>query len=71
MILPNKTITIKESSLYKAALLIPKISNHMTVVDLYESNRKLFFDIPEFIDALDILFASGRIELDDGVLKIA
>ncbi|HIF9080119.1 ABC-three component system middle component 7 [Photobacterium damselae] len=73
MIVPNKIISIDESVIYKAAKLLPKINNDVQISELYTKNKRLFIDIPDFIDALDVLFALNKIDvdLDNGVIKIA
>lgn len=73
MIMPNKIIAIDESGIYKAAKLMSKIDGDIDVTALYINNRKLFSDIPDYIEALDILFSLKRINLDlnNGVIKIA
>ncbi|WP_373417455.1 ABC-three component system middle component 7 [Vibrio parahaemolyticus] len=40
---------------------------------MYSKNKRLFADIPDYIEALDILFALKKIDLDlnNGVIKIA
>ncbi|HIF9213306.1 TPA: ABC-three component system middle component 7 [Photobacterium damselae] len=71
MIVPNKIISIDESVIYKAAKLLPKINNDVQISELYTKNKRLFID--NFIDALDVLFALNKIDvdLDNGVIKIA
>ncbi|HIF9182189.1 TPA: ABC-three component system middle component 7 [Photobacterium damselae] len=73
MIVPNKIISIDESVIYKAAKLLPKINNDVQISELYTKNKRLFIDIPDFIEALDVLFALNKIDvdLDNGVIKIA
>ncbi|BBM67079.1 MULTISPECIES: ABC-three component system middle component 7 [Vibrionaceae] len=73
MIVPNKIISIDESVIYKAAKLLPKINNDAQISELYTKNKRLFVDIPDFIEALDVLFALNKIDvdLDNGVIKIA
>ncbi|GAA0785578.1 MULTISPECIES: ABC-three component system middle component 7 [Pseudomonadati] len=73
MIVPNKIISIDESVIYKAAKILPKIDGITQVTTLYSKNKRLFVDIPEFIEALDVLFALNKIELNinNGVIKVA
>ncbi|MFV8412774.1 MULTISPECIES: ABC-three component system middle component 7 [Vibrio] len=73
MIVPNKIISIDESVVFKAAKLLSKLDDTNDVLDLYSKNKKLFFDIPEYIEALDVLFVLKKIDLDlnNGVIKIA
>ncbi|MDC5853808.1 ABC-three component system middle component 7 [Vibrio europaeus] len=73
MIVPNKIISIDESVVFKAAKLLSKLDDTNDVLDLYSKNKKLFVDIPEYIEALDVLFVLKKIDLDlnNGVIKIA
>ncbi|EPQ8524470.1 ABC-three component system middle component 7 [Vibrio vulnificus] len=73
MIVPNKIISIDESVVFKAAKLLSKLDDTNDVLDLYSKNKKLFVDIPEYIEALDVLFVLTKIDLDlnNGVIKIA
>jgi hypothetical protein len=73
MLTPNKTISINESCLYRSALLLSKLKGEIAVEELYKSEKKIFLDIPDFIDALDLLFILGKIVLDeeDGAIRHA
>lgn len=73
MIVPNKIISIDESVVFKAAKLLSKLDDINDVLELYSKNKKLFIDIPEYIEALDVLFVLKKIDLDlnNGVVKIA
>ncbi|NIH22110.1 ABC-three component system middle component 7 [Providencia heimbachae] len=73
MILPNKTIKISESSIFKATKIFPHIKNNISPFELYKITKKYLIDIPDFIQALDILFILEIIELDseNEVIKIA
>ncbi len=73
MLAPNKIISIGESCLYRAALLLPRLKDGVGVVELYKSEKRMFLDLADFIDTLDLLFILGRIVLDEngGVIKHA
>jgi len=73
MLVPNKVISINESGIFKAAKLLEKIENEILVTDLYTKFKRDFIDIPDYINALDILFILQKIDLDieNGVIKIA
>ncbi|MEZ8311100.1 ABC-three component system middle component 7 [Vibrio splendidus] len=73
MIVPNKIISIDESVVFKAARLLSKLDETNDALDLYSKNKKLFIDIPEYIEALDVLFVLKKIDFDlnNGVIKIA
>jgi len=73
MLVPNKTISINESCIYKSALLISRFKGDISVEELYKSEKRLFFDMSDFVDALDLLFVLGKIVLDEenGVIRYA
>jgi hypothetical protein len=73
MLVPNKTISVNESCLYRSALLLSKFEGEIPVVELYQSEKKMFLDISDFIDVLNLLFILGKVVLDEGngVLKHA
>lgn len=71
MLVPNKTISIEESSLYKACLLLEIIESPIELIELYQTNKKLFLDISSYIDALDMLYVLGKIEVKEGVVQFA
>jgi hypothetical protein len=73
MLVPNKVISISESCIYRSALLLQKINGEVSVDGLYQVEKKLFFDMSDFIDALSLLFVLGKIVLDEenGVVKHA
>lgn len=73
MIVPNKIISIDESVVFKAAKLLSKLDNTNDVLELYSKNKKLFIDLPDYIEALDVLFILKKIDLDldNGIIKIA
>lgn len=71
MLVPNKTISIEESSLYKACQLLEIIESPIELIELYQTNKKLFLDISSYIDALDMLYVLGKIEVKEGVVHFA
>lgn len=73
MIVPNKIMSIDESVVFKAAKLLSKLDDNNDVLELYSKNKKLFVDIPDYIEALDVLFVLKKIylDLDNGIIKIA
>lgn len=73
MLVPNKTVSINESCIYRASLLLAKLEGNSSVEELYCNQKKLFIDMADFIDVLDLLFILGKIVLDEenGVIKHA
>ena len=73
MILPNKIISLEESCLPKAAKLLENLQDNDSVQSVYRLNKNIFFDISEFIDALDLLFILKKIDVNftTGVIRLA
>ena len=73
MILPNKIISLEESCLPKAAKLLENLQDNDSVQSVYRLHKNIFFDISEFIDALDLLFVLKKIEVNftSGVIRLA
>ncbi|WP_375139346.1 ABC-three component system middle component 7 [Pseudomonas lurida] len=73
MILPNKVISLEDSCLPKAAKLLGVLKGVDTVQAVYLNNKDIFFDVSEFIDALDLLFVLKKINVNftSGVIQLA
>lgn len=71
MLVPNKTIPLEESSLYKACQLLEVLESPIALVELYQTNKKIFPDMSSYIDALDMLYVLGKIDVKDGVVHFA
>jgi len=63
---PNKVISYKESILSKLTVLLDFLNGKdMSLIELYYDTQKYFFDISEFIDAIDCLFMLNKIEYNE------
>lgn len=71
MLVPNKTISLEESSLYKACQLLEILESPIELVELYQANKKIFPDLSSYIDALDMLYVLGKIDVKEGVVHFA
>lgn len=65
MIIPNKFIPLDKSIIGKMGCLLIDEHDEIPVSELMTLKKKHFSDIGEFILALDVLYALGKIELDD------
>lgn len=73
MQMPNKLFTYRESVLSKFPVILKNIEHGSCgVAELYQKVQKDVSGICEFMEALDCLYALGKIEYDDEqeVLKI-
>ena len=65
MLLPNKLIPYDQSILSKMPIILKELDNHpIPVHELYKRVIKKMSGVNEFIDALDCLYALGKIEFD-------
>ena len=64
MILPNKISNLDNSVLAKLHHLILEDIPEISVYELMNKKIKKFDDVSEFITALDVLYAVGKIDLD-------
>lgn len=71
MITPNKMTSLDKSILGKLSNLFLEDVEEISVSELLELRLKKFSDIGEFVLALDVLYALGRIEVDEklGVIR--
>jgi hypothetical protein len=73
MLAPSKITPIIESIFYKASTLGGRLDSDVHLIELYEKVRRDFGSLPDFIEALELLYVLGRIDFNDqnGVIKIA
>lgn len=66
MLLPNKLIPYDQSILPKLPVILKELENNpISVHELYKRVIKKMSGASEFIDALDCLYALGKIEFDE------
>lgn len=71
MILPNKLISFQDCILAKTVYILEKISDSdFSVIGLYEQVETHFEDLNEYILALDVLYALGKIKYNEGLQVI-
>jgi len=73
MITPNKMISLDNSILGKMSILILEDVEEISISDLLDMKLRKFSDIGEFVLALDVLFALGRLDIDEkgGIIRYA
>lgn len=73
MKLPNKLFSYKESVISKFPFILRKVSEekHISILELYYAVNGKFEDISEFLEALDCLYALGKIEYDSKLRRIS
>lgn len=70
MITPSKTISFKESVIFKMSFILDVDFDEITLVDLYKITKKKFLGTDEFIYSVDVLYILGKIEMDLDIGKI-
>ncbi len=66
MLLPNKLISYDQSILPKLPIILKELKKGpISVKELYKRVIKRMSGISEFIDALDCLYALGKVEFDE------
>ena len=73
MITPNKMISLDNSILGKMSILILEDVEEISISDLLDMKLRKFSDIGEFVLALGVLFALGRLDIDEkgGIIRYA
>ena len=66
MSFPNKFTNFDKSILAKISMLILDDVDSISLPELIQMRLDKFEDISEFMLALDVLFALGKIELEEG-----
>jgi hypothetical protein len=72
MILPDKNITLSNSLIGLGSKIIIELCTPQTVSSLWEKVRKRYLEIKtfeRFVLTLDLLYAIGLIELENGIIK--
>jgi hypothetical protein len=64
MIIPNKFITFEQSVISKLSIVLAKDFQEIEIGKLYAQTENDFDDIDQFLFALDVLHALGRISID-------
>lgn len=66
MIVPSKTIPLKDSIIYKMLVVLEEDFDIIELVDLYDKVSSFFSNLDEFVYSLDVLFILDKIELIEG-----
>ncbi|MBI5076038.1 MAG: hypothetical protein HZB62_12840 [Nitrospirae bacterium] len=72
MIFPDKNITLSNSLIGVGSKIIIELSTPQTVSSLWEKARKKYLEVrtfERFVLTLDLLYALGLIELENGIIK--
>lgn len=71
MLVPNKTIPLEQSLLYKSTRILSKLTDSMSISDLYKKEKRNFENSSDFIKTLDLLFVLKKIDINsDGEVVV-
>ena len=70
MITPSKTISFKDSIVFKMMYILDEQFDEISVAELYNKTKRKFLGLNEFIYALDVLYVLGVIDMDIEIGKI-
>ena len=59
---PNKIFELKETVIFDSIVILEELEDDMSVLDLYKICKTKCNGIQEFFEALDVLYAIGRID---------
>lgn len=73
MIFPNKVVSLEQSALSLTPVILELGPSPISVAQAYEEVGDEFESIDQFLLALDLLFAIGRIDVDmaSGIISYA
>jgi hypothetical protein len=70
MITPNKFTSFEASALSRLPLILENVRAPLLISQLYANTEDKFVSIDQFMYAIDVLYALGRIELtEEGVVR--
>ncbi|OAI14987.1 MULTISPECIES: ABC-three component system middle component 7 [Methylomonas] len=64
MITPSKTISFKDSIVFKMMFILDERFEEISLVELYKNTKRMFLGLDEFIYAIDALYVLGKIDMD-------
>ena len=70
MITPSKSISFKDSIVFKMIYILDEQFDEISVADLHNKTKRKFLGLNEFIYALDVLYVLGAIDVDIELGKI-
>ncbi len=70
MITPGKTISFKDSIVFKMTYILDEPFCEMSIVDLYKKTKRKFSGLDEFVLAMDVLYILGVIDVNIELGKV-
>ena len=70
MLVPSKFTRLEESTIFKMKCILANKRQDEAIIDVYERTKNIFYDVSEFIYALDVLYILDAIDINDETGKI-
>lgn len=73
MLVPSKFTRLEESTIFKMRCLLANKKESESVLEAYLRTKDIFYDVSEFLYALDILYVLGLVNIkdDSGLIEYA
>jgi hypothetical protein len=73
MLVPSKFTRLEESTIFKMKCILANKSDFESVIDVYLRTKDFFYDTSEFLNALDVLYVLGLLNInkDTGLIEYA
>lgn len=68
---PNKLFEYKETVIYDCTIIMKKMTDNVSVLDLYKACSRDCDGVQGFFDALDVLYALNKISYDYKLRRIS
>ncbi|QCW83665.1 ABC-three component system middle component 7 [Methylotuvimicrobium buryatense] len=65
MLVPSKFTRLEESTIFKMKCILADKNEVETVLDVYIRTKDSFYDVSEFIHALDVLYVLGLLNINN------
>ena len=73
MLVPTKFTRLEESTIFKMKCILAERKKGESVLEVLNRTKSIFYDVSEFLHAMDILFVLDMIEVDtkSGIVQYA
>jgi len=65
MLVPSKFTRLEESTIFKMRCILANRNESESVLETYLRTKDFFYDVSEFLHALDVLYVLGLVNIQD------
>lgn len=65
MLVPSKFTRLEESTIFKMKCILENKNQSESVSDIYSRTKGIFYDASEFLNALDVLYVLGLVNISE------